>query len=253
MAPTGRAASRQILAFCAILLFPRELAPTYTSDMIKRLVFLLNLFGAGALLFGQLDSNSVTVTATRNLNTQPDQALLEITVTSPLDATLDNVVALLQGVGITAANFNAAGLFQPNFPPDQQATQMLEWGFGTGVPVAKLKDTLSQLTSLQQTIAKKNNGFTLSFAVQGLQVSPQLQQSQVCKPADLIADARAQAQKLADASGLMVGAILGLSAATSTNVGSILPAGYFPGQINFGVSTFPAPCSATVKFALSRF
>jgi len=66
--------------------------------MIKRLVFLLNLFGAGALLFGQLDSNSVTVTATRNLNTQPDQALLEITVTSPLDATLDNVVALLQGV-----------------------------------------------------------------------------------------------------------------------------------------------------------
>ena len=224
--------------------------------MIKCSAFFLYFSAASALLFGQLDSNSVTVTATRNLSVQPDQAIIELSVISPLDATLDSVVAVLQGFSVSAADFNAVGIYPPAYylpQPGQTVTQMMQWGFGIAVPVTKLKDTLAALTALEQTIAKKNNGFTLSFSVQGLTLSPQLQQSQVCKTPDLIADARAQAQKFADASGMAVGSILAISGATSTTVGSAPPVASSSGLISYSVPTYPAPCSAVVKFALTRF
>ena len=224
--------------------------------MMKCSAFLLYFSTASALLFGQLDSNSVTVTATRNSDIQPDQAIIELSVLSPLNATLDSVVAVLQGFSVSAADFNAVGIFPNSFQPPQPGQtvqQMLQWGFGIGIPVSKLKDTIATLTALEQSIAKKNNGFTLSFSVQGLRFSPQLQQAQVCKTSELIADARAQAQKFADASGLTVGPILALSGATSTTVGSAPPAAFLAGQSSYYSPTFPAPCSAVVKFALSRF
>ncbi len=78
----------------------------------------------------------------------------------------------------------------------------LQWSFTLAVPLSKIKDTIATLTTVQQNVAKKNNGFSVSFSLQGAQVSPQAQQSQTCALPDLIADARAQAQKLADAAGM---------------------------------------------------
>jgi len=180
-----------------------------------------------ALLFGQLSNNTVTVTASRGSNPQPDQLIFGVTVSSGIDKSLDDIVGAVAGSGITAANLaqvgDQSGSYQPGPLPPQP---MLAWTFQLIVPFAKMKDTTASLTSLQKTIAQKNNGLSLSFAVQGTQVSAQ---SQSCDLAGLINDARAQAQKIAGPAGLSAGAIVG--------IGSIV------------ASSSPV-CILTVKYAL---
>ena len=67
------------------------------------------------LAFGQLDSNSITVTASRNASLQPDQAVFAVSVQSGISASLDDVLAALQGSGITAANLSSVSSVQQNF------------------------------------------------------------------------------------------------------------------------------------------
>lgn len=200
---------------------------------------------SSSLAFGQLDSNSVTVTASRSGNLQPDQVVFRVFVSSGVDATVDDIVAALQASGIGIANFTGVSTLQVQYVNGQPTGQTLQWAFGLPVPFAKMKETVAMLTGLQASILKKNTGLTLTFNVQGTQVSQQLQQSQTCSNPDLLADARAQAQKLADAAGLIVGTILSLSSSTSTtaSAGNIVSDNYY----------FSPFCSITVKFALGRF
>jgi hypothetical protein len=210
---------------------------------------------SASLAFGQIDSNAVTVTASRNANLQPDTVLFGVGVTSGFNVSLDDVVAALAGSGITAANFSSVSsqqglVFTGPVVPNPPALQpMLQWNFALPVPLAKLKDTATTLSNIQQNIAKKNAGLAMSFSVQGTQVSQQLQQSQPCVVADLIADARVQAQKLADAAGLALGQILGLSSPVSSIAGSNSAS---LSSFLIGVPFPPSICAVTVKFALIR-
>src|SRR5579864_7275161 len=189
--------------------------------MVKRLSIFM--FLCIPLAFGQLDSNSVTVTATRSMAQQPDQVLFEVIVQSSINTSLDSVVAALQGSGITAANLSGVGSGPQLIPVISPAPQplpaaftpMIEWVFTLPVPLVKIKDTASTLSALQKSIVQQSNGLTLSFNVQGAQVSTQSQQSQVCPIPDLLADATAQAQKLAAAAGLSLGVVLAMSSAAS--------------------------------------
>jgi hypothetical protein len=234
-----------------------EAGKNYTFYMYHRSLVLAFAL-ASSLAFGQLDSNSVTVTATRSSNPQADQMLFGIFVDTGFDSNLTDVVALLQGAGVTAANFSNVSTTQgilildpgPNPSGDLQPRPILEWTFGLPVPMARMKDTVSQLNALQQSIAKKG-GATMSFQVQGTQVSPQLQQSQSCSISDLLTDARAQAQKLADAAGLNLGVILALSSVAPNAVSS--PAVVISRYSSSSGSYYSTPCSLTVKFAVSRY
>jgi hypothetical protein len=130
-------------------------------------------------------------------------------------------------------------------------TPTLQWIFALPAPLAKMKDTIATLTSLQKNIAQQNNGLTLSFNVQGTQVSTQLQQSFVCPIPDLLADAQAQAQKLSSAAGLNLGTVLAMSSGTSSPVGAT-SAVSLPGFL-LTTPILPSVCSMTVKFALLRY
>ena len=200
-----------------------------------------------SLAFGQLDSNSITVTASRGPTaSQPDQAIFNLSVTSGLDATIDDVLAALPGSGITIAyfqGFNSGYLYAPS----GNQTVTLQWAFQFAVPLTKIKDTITLLTGLQQAAAKKNNGLSITFSIQGAQSSVQ---SQSCSLSDLVADARAQAQKLANGAGLSAGNILAISSPTSSaNLG-------FGQALTLGSTTpaaLPGACLLTVKFALLRY
>lgn len=211
-----------------------------------RRTFLVVALALSALpAYGQLDSNSITVTAARSSAIQPDQVVFVVSVTSGLDANLDNVTAALSGTGITAANFSGINSGYATFalsnpmPPVQPT---ITWNFTLPVSIGQLKTTAATLTALQQNIGKNDSGLTLSFAVQGTQVSVQLQQSQACSVADLISDARAQAQKIASAAGFNLGGILAISGVTSSNTASPALSSYL---------AVPA-CTLTVKFGLVR-
>ncbi len=153
--------------------------------------------------FGQIGSNTLTISATRSTYLQPDQVVFSLSVTSPVSTSLDQVVAALSGLGITSANLSGVG--SDATPPTQQ------WNFTLAVPISSLTATIGSITKLEQTFAQNNNGLTLTSGVNGTQVSQQLRESQSCSNSDLIADATAQAQKLAAAAGLTLGPILDLS------------------------------------------
>lgn len=230
----------------------------YTASMRHSGLVLL-LVSFCPLAFGQLDSNSITVSVSRNASLQPDQAIFGVTVQSGLGTGLDDVIAALQGSGITAANFSGvstqeqlSGTFGSVTQPPQLT---LLWVFTLPVPLTKTKDTVASLTTLQQSIAKANAGLTLSFSIAGTQVSQQLAQSQTCSLPGLIADATAQAQSLAAAGGLYLGAITAMSSATSNVASSpqgLVISGAYVSAFSSAL-TAPPPCAITVKFVATRF
>ena len=224
---------------------------------MRKSLLILALLTFASLISAQTDSNSITVTASRTPNLQADQTVFGVSVISGLNATFEDVLGALQGSGIALANFTGVttapyyiiGVLQPASDPNPVTPPAppptLQWSFSLPVPLSKIKDTIGTLTTVQQNVARKNNGLSVLFQVQGTQVSAQSQQSQACVLSDLIADARAQAQKLADAAGLGVGAILAMSGATSGATPIFLYSSWF--------SPSTPNCTLTVKFALQRF
>jgi hypothetical protein len=204
---------------------------------------------AAAPLFAQLESHTLTISATRTINLQPDQVVFGLSVSSTAVTSLDQIVGALSGLGITSANLSGV---------DNSNPTTLQWSFTLVAPLSNLSATIGSLTKLQQTIAQNNSGLTLTFAVEGTQVSQQLQQSQSCSNADLIADATAQAQKLAAAAGLTLGTILKLSnvpvAGTTAVPVNVAELGSFvSGDFSdflLGYLPSPVTCSLLVKFQL---
>ena len=106
-----------------------------------------------------------------------------------------------------------------------------------------MKSTIGLLSAVQASNAKKNNGTSIAFAVQGTQYSAQAIQAQQCAAADLLADARAQAQKLASAAGKTVGSVLAISGSSQAT----------PTSAVISSATYLPSCSMTVKFQLAGF
>src|SRR5277367_6147996 len=212
--------------------------------MRKSVVFLAPLFFC-SFAFGQLDSNSITVSASNNATLQPDQALFSVLVQSSVNTGLDDVLAALQPAGITIANFSAVST-QLGLCPMVTCTSTqapVQWAFTLPAPLANTKATVASLTMLQQNIAKANNGLTLSFSIVGTQVSQQLAQSQTCSIASLLTSDTAQAQTLAAAGGLNLGAILAMSSSTSSVVSTSQGYVSFGSLVSSIVSSNPPPCT----------
>ena len=223
---------------------------------MERSASILLFLSCCSLAFGQIDANSVTISASNSANLQPDQAVFGVTVQSGLNTGLDDVLAALQGSGITAANFSGVSTSQQTVYNGgvSSTTLSLQWAFTLPAPLTNTKGTVASLTILQQNIAKLNSGLTLSFSIIGTQVSQQLAQSQSCSLSGLIANATAQAQSLAAAANLTVGRILALSSSTSNGVSN--SGGFFAefGSVSFSTtSAVPPPCAVTVKFALTGY
>jgi len=205
----------------------------------------LLLFSAGAA-FGQLDDNTITITATRQVTLQPDQIVFNLGVQAAETAGLDDVLAQLPGTGISAANLGSVNGF----------LNMVAWDFTLKVPLTQASATTTLLAQLEQ-----KSGGVVSFNVQGTQVSEALQQAQPCSQTALVADARSQAQTLAAAAGYTVGPVLAVSdgsgAQTPSSVPTYVYSNFIVGQFlaieqNF-VTGPPTACTAVVKFQLYSY
>jgi hypothetical protein len=191
---------------------------------------------SASFAFGQLDSNSVTVTASRNLNLQPDLALFSVNVSADSSATLNDILTAIQPIGVTIADLS--DVRTSNTTGNQVG---LEWTFMLAAPLGTLKDTNAMLVRFANTIGNSNKNFALgfSFSLQGSAFSKQLQQSQPCVIADLVSDARTRAQGMANAAGRTLSGVLAVSGMTAPVNG---PA--------FTTSAVSQNCSVTVKFSL---
>ena len=216
-----------------------------------KLAFLILLLAAP--VFAQLENHTLTISTTRSITLQPDQVVFGLTVGSSPTANLDQIVAALSGLGVTSAGLTGVSN-SPAFP--------LQWNFTLPVPLSNLSARITSLTKLQQTIAQNNSGLTLTFTINGAQVSQQLRQSQSCSNSDMIAEATAQGQKLAAPAGLTLGPILKLSNTPLVESSVPVYAGAIAGRLGAFVQIgafaelllLPAPspvtCALVVKFQL---
>jgi hypothetical protein len=184
-------------------------------------VFLALVASIPAIVFGQADVNTITVTVSRTADQPLDQAVFSIYVNSAADQGLDDVVKALPGTGITASNL--AQLYSYNSDRPQPLTWVFQWA----APLEKTPAAAASLTSLQRNIAQNNHKLSLSFSV--LNAASSADPRRNCDFAALVADARAKAQELGGAGGFAAGAIAGVANTVRDAV---------------------ADCSLTVTFAL---
>jgi uncharacterized protein YggE len=205
------------------------------------------LFLTAVPLFAQLDSHTLAISASRSLTPQPDQVVFGLSVNAA-STTLDQVVGALSGLGVTDANLTGISNSDP-----------FQWSFTLVAPLSKLSTTIASLIKIEQTIGQNNSGLTLTFTIEGTQASQQVQQLPSCSDAELIADATAQAQKLAAAAGLTLGPILRVSNVPGSQtyavpniverVGSFV-LGDFSEFLFAAPLPSPVTCSLLVKFEL---
>ena len=216
---------------------------------MRTFCFAALLLSAASLAFGQLESDTVTIQASRSINlqtSQHDQVIFSIVVDSPLNASLDDVLAALQGIGISMANLSNVFTTGVDQAP-------LEWRFTLAAPIAKWAATVSSLAALQQSLATNKSGMRLSIGVQSLQSSSA--SNQACSASDLIADAQAQAQKVAAVAGLFVGQIVAISDASSGTFARVSMPNRTATIADFVLGNpYASPsCVAEVKFKLLRY
>ena len=208
---------------------------------MSRLCLRIGILLFPSLVLGQTSYNSITVTSPTTASpAQPDQTTVVVSVTATADQTLDQIVAALPGTGITAASLvgisgPSTAIFTSSGPVTTQPTTTLIWNFQLSVPVAKAKDTVAALVSLEKTLAQNKSGLSFTFYQSGATSSPA--QAAGCSLSGLMADALAQAQTIAGAAGLNVGAVLGVNGASSDGAPACLLTVRFAVGPQFGQTT----------------
>jgi len=221
---------------------------------MRKLIWLLAFAPA---VWAQLDDNTLTVSASRPLpSLQPDQAVFSVNAITPLSASLDDVLALLAGSGITAANLvnaqESGSSTQTGIPG---ISPSLQWTFSLTVPIAKLGSTAAALNTASLASTSQ-----ISYNVYS-QISAAAQASQQCPYPLLVQDAQTQAQKLASISGVNLGPMISISdgsSLTSSGYLAVVLAGNFAQGIPasrlgsfFTAPIAPPPsCTMTVQFAI---
>jgi hypothetical protein len=215
---------------------------------MRRLMLVL---AAAVAAFAQSQPNVVTITASRQLNVQPDQVMVSITVVTDPDQTIDAALAALQGTNITAADLSSVSTTY-----GAGSTPQLQWTFNLTV-------SISDMTSL---VAAVNPSGNVSVFVSGASASAAVSAAQQCPYPALINDARAQAAKLASAAGVTVGQIVSISQGTipvdiptlASRVGDFQFVSGVLGFTSFLLTTpqpatsGPTTCAVTVQFQLGQ-
>jgi hypothetical protein len=154
-------------------------------------------------------TNSVTVSASQSAP-EPDSVVFSVAVTCGYDQTLETIVNAVSGLGITAANLtgvavpnsvqNLFGRLPRSGPPQEQ------WTFQLVIPFAQMKSTSAALAALQKSLAQSTSGLLLSWSISSTQTS-----AATCNFGSVAVQASAQAQQIAGAASVKLGAISSLS------------------------------------------
>jgi uncharacterized protein YggE len=207
----------------------------------------------GASCFAQLDDNTITVTATRTVVLQPDQAVVSVNLSTAVDGVLDDALAILDGTGFTAADLGAVNTYT------YYDGALTNWQFSKAIPFSGLKALLSRIVAVQQSRGQNQPiAYVFTYDVSS-QVSQSAQQAaSACPIPTLVADARAQAQQIANAAGARIGAIVSLNqvAQVPNDVSApifLLATSSVPFTSSLLAQAPQSPgCSVTVQFQLLR-
>ncbi len=180
---------------------------------------LILLLTAAAAAFGQSDSGIITITATRTMPAQPVSATVQVQVTVPQDATLDDALAVISAAGFTAADWTGVS-GQVLDPAAGSAPQPgFTWTFSKIVSATDLPATLAPLQS--------KSGSSVYYSVGAASSQPP-----ECNYAALIGDAQSQAARIAEAAGMKLGGIVSLAKGAQVQLAQIPTAVYRTGDFS---------------------
>ncbi len=165
------------------------------------------LLAAATAAFGQLDSNTITITASSTPAAQTSNATIQVDVLLSQASTLQDAVNVVQGAGFTADNFtyvsssSYAYLLQVSAAP----APTVDWSLSRTVSATEVPSVLAAL----EAASKNQPSGTLSYTVSNAPVS-----QPDCVYTALIGAAQSQARKVADAAGVKLGGIVSIDQGT---------------------------------------
>jgi len=197
--------------------------------------------------------DGLITSVTRNVNIPPDQAEFLVVATAGLDAAQSSVVQVFRQNGIQNLTVAAvaAGPNSSQYPPP--VSSQLYYGISFTVAPEALKDFAKRLDAMRAGPPEPITSLQFSAV---LTASPAAVESahQSVLPS-LLAEARSKAQGLAQAAGMKLGAIQGLSESSYSGQG--ISSGFFLPSIISGTLGSSAGAGATqysfyasVKFAV---
>jgi hypothetical protein len=201
-----------------------------------------------ALIFGLVPAawaDGISAPVSRTVTLAADEASISIIVAATLDSTQQQVKQSLQTAGLPNPTVVGIGLGQDSSTYPPSGVQML-FSATTTVPAGLAAATAKSLEALRTHLPAQLQGLQYSMALNPSQSSIDAMR-QILLP-QMLDDSRKQAQSLAAAAGVRLGAILAIS-----DVGGVygfLRSGDFS-RVVFG-NVAPLPSSSTqVTFFLS--
>jgi hypothetical protein len=163
---------------------------------------------ASAAAFAQLDNDTITITALQATPAQTDQVSVSICLVAEIGTGLSEVLAPLQSLGISERNLVAAGSSPGSYCPYREASEKVYvwWQFAYSAPLKTIQQTFAALARTKASLGPR-----LSL---GYGVGTDWSQTQECAVPTLLSQARRQAENIAAAAGLRVGAVVALSDGT---------------------------------------
>ena len=156
--------------------------------------------------FGQDPNTGVTVTVNGSINLTPSDVSFQFGLASGTSTTLDDVIAALQDLGVTAQNLSGLSTY-PSGPPG--SALRVSYSFTVTVPFAKFKEYTDKLDKLRRTLPD-----TIEFQGFGASVSPStaaFDDARTSIVPDLLNTARKKAQSYAAAAQIKLGPVLSVT------------------------------------------
>lgn len=188
-------------------------------------------------LFGQADA--IAVVAGRTVDLAPGEVTFMFGVIASSDISLDQVLEATKSLELTSRHLMGVSSQQFGPGPDQVR---LVYQFSLTTEFSRFRETNDKLAALRRSLVVSTPAMelqTLSIAISPTEASRE-QARQRLVP-QLIADARQRGEELAQAAGLSLGRILGLSEASTAPIGYIGP---------YGPSSLRTTFSLSVRFAV---
>jgi uncharacterized protein YggE len=214
----------------------------------------MSLICALALAAAGQTADGVNISVSRVLNVQPDQADFSAAVVVTLDTTQQQVAQMFRDLGVSnpvvvgvAAGVNSYSCCYPN--PDEPVRSQFFYQVSFTTSPDAVKDLAKKLDALRATLPEGVS--TIQYAA-SLSASPAaVETARRTLLPQLIAEARAKAQSLAEVAGVKLGAVVGLS---ENAYGYGAPAGsYITGGLFYNNSSGAASGTQYTFYAMVKF
>jgi len=215
------------------------------------------LLAAATAAFGQLDTKTITITASSTPSAQTSNANVQVDVSLPEASTLQDAVNVVQGAGFTADNFtNVSSSYYLYLLPTATTAPTVDWTLSRTVSATEVPSVVAAL----EAATKKQPSGTLSYSVSNAAAPPP-----DCPYTGLVGAAQSQARKVADAAGVKLGGIVSIEQGTQTQAAAAFAVFDFSAVLSSTVLppervaliqtqlTSPIPsCSVTVRFQIAQ-